>query len=277
MQRWRHLSAEDTGTLSVSRSNASIASDIAEEVLGIWERAAIPTIRFDKIKERVQKTLTSWNNIRRLQESHSKCITFSSSIDQLFNIAPADVEERLSSSSNANHAWDLAFYRAQLKDTRSSSMAGVDKKLSSLMLRRQRRENESETRRQCEQERKAAAQASAPPCISDQEDQEGQEEAGEPTDIADEYQPGTRTQNALRRKADTIPCTGVDRKKLLKVTTQVAMRYRMSTTQHLAMVSATVVAAGGDMSEVVARRQSSHYQAALQERPTRKGSRDSRQ
>ena len=93
MQRWRHLSAEDTGTLSVSRSNASIASDIAEEVLGIWERAAIPTIRFDKIKERVQKTLTSWNNIRRLQESHSKCITFSSSIDQLFNIAPADVDD----------------------------------------------------------------------------------------------------------------------------------------------------------------------------------------
>ncbi len=74
MQRWRHLSAEDTGTLSVSRSNASIASDIAE-VLEIWERAAIPTIQFDKIKERVLKTLTSWNNIRRLQKSHAKCIT----------------------------------------------------------------------------------------------------------------------------------------------------------------------------------------------------------
>ena len=82
--------------------------------------------------------------------------------------------------------------------------------------------------------------------------QEGQEEAGEPDGIEDEYKPSARTQNALRRKADTIPCTGVDRKKLLKVTTQVATRYRMSATEHLAMVSATVVAAGGDMSELVA-------------------------
>lgn len=247
MQRWRHLSAEDTGTLSVTRSNASIASDIAEEVLRIWERAAIPTIRFDKIKERILKTLTSWNDIRRLQEHHAKCIAFSSSIDKLFDIAPADVEERLSSSRNPNHVEDLAFYRAQLNDTRSSSMAGVDTKLSAVVLRRQRREKETETRRQCEQERKTAAQAS-PPHPSDQEDQE----AGEPADIEDEYTPGSRTQKALRRKADTIPCTGVDRKKLLKVTTQVATRYRMSATQHLAMVSATVVAAGGDMSEVVA-------------------------
>ena len=131
-------------------------------------------------------------------------------------------------------------------------MAGVDTKLSALMLRRQRREKETGTMRQCEQEHKAAAQASSPPRPSDQDDQDGQEEAGEPDGIEDEYKPSARTQNALRRKADTIPYTGVDRKTLLKVTTQVATRYHMSATQHLAMVSATVVAAGGDMSEVVA-------------------------
>ncbi|KAG0719634.1 hypothetical protein GWK47_050101 [Chionoecetes opilio] len=89
---------------AMTRSNASIASDIAEEVLGIWERASIPTIRFDKIKERILKTLTKWNEIRRLQESHAKCTAFSTSLDQLFDIAPADVEERLNSSSNPNHA-----------------------------------------------------------------------------------------------------------------------------------------------------------------------------
>ncbi len=139
----------------------------------------------------------------------------SASLDELFNIAPADVEERLGSSSNPNHVEDLAFYRAQLNYTRNSSMAGVDSKLSALILRRQRREKETETRRQCEQERKAAAQASPPPRPSDQEDQE---EAVEPAGIEDEYKPGARTQNALRRESDTIPCTGVDRNNLLKVT-----------------------------------------------------------
>lgn len=247
MQRWRNLCAE--GTLSVTRSNASIASDIAEEVLGIWDRASIPTIRIDKIKERILKTLTKWNEIRRLHESHAKCVAFSTSLDQLFDIAPADVEERLNSSSNPTHAEDLAFYRAQRHDTRSTSMAGVDTKLSDLVLRRQGREKAAEARRQFEQGRKAAAKAVPPPLPSDQEDEE---EAGEPADIENEYEPGARTHKALCKKVDIIPCTGVDRKKLLKVTTQVATRFRMSSTQHLAMVSATVVAAGGDMLEVVA-------------------------
>ena len=154
-------------------------------------------------------------------------------------------------SNNPNHIEDLALYRAQQNDTRSSSMAGIDTKLSALMLRRHRREKDAEKRQQCEQERKAAAQASHHSCPSDQE---GEEEVGEPDDIddIDEYEPGTWTQNALNKKAATVPCTGVDRKKLLKETTQVATRYRMSATQHIAMVSATVVAAGGDMSEVVA-------------------------
>ena len=145
MQRWRNLCAEGTGnlSLSVTRSNASIASDIAEEVLGIWERAHIPTIRFDKIKERILKTLTKWNEIRRLQESHAKCTAFSTSLDQLFDIAPTDVEERLNSSSNPRHVEDLTFYRAQRNDTRSSSMAGIDTKLSAIVLCRQRREKEA--------------------------------------------------------------------------------------------------------------------------------------
>ena len=60
------------------------------------------------------------------------------------------------------------------------------------------------------------------------------------------------SQRAQQPKKDIVPCSGVDRKQLLKSTTQVATRYHLSSAHHLAMVSATVVAAGGDMSEVVA-------------------------
>ena len=54
-------------------------------------------------------------------------------------------------------------------------------------------------------------------------------------------------------KPDTITLPqGVSRKHLLKETTATATRYKLSSTQHLAMVSSTVSAAGGDMGEVVA-------------------------
>lgn len=153
LQRWMGLSIDSAGHLSRTRSNASIAADISEEVVAIWERASIPTIRSDKVKPRIMDMLARWEKVRRLEESHPKCITYAKSLDQLFNIAPADVEKRLESSSNPNHVEDLAFYKAQLKDTRSSSMACVDTKLSTLEQRRQQRKKDDEMRRQREQAR----------------------------------------------------------------------------------------------------------------------------
>ena len=157
MQRWRGLTLEGTLDHSATRSNASICSDITEEVLAIWGRSAIPTIRVDSIKGRMLDLITSWNMIRRLKLDHPKCVAFSESLDHLFDIAHADVENILGASTLPSHAEDLAFYKSQVKDTRSSSMGGVDVKMVAVKHRRQQRDEKAKSRQQHEAERKKVA------------------------------------------------------------------------------------------------------------------------
>ena len=82
-------------------------------------------------------------------------------LDQLFDVAHADVENILGESALPTHVEDLDFYKSQVRDTRSSTMGGVDIKMVVLEHHRQQREEEAESRRQREVERKAEANAGA--------------------------------------------------------------------------------------------------------------------
>ncbi len=69
-----------------------------------------------------------------------------------------------------------------------------------------------------------------------------------------EYVPGEWQQKRerSRHKSETMTLQDVRKKDLLKATTPTATRFKLTPTQHLAMVSSTVSAAGGDMNEVIA-------------------------
>ena len=78
--------------------NTSIADMLVTEIIDIWERAAIPVIRKDKIKAKLLKIINEFElkiiNCKRdnLHENPEKLDTYKQSIKQLFDIASSNLE-----------------------------------------------------------------------------------------------------------------------------------------------------------------------------------------
>ena len=96
-----------------------IADLLATEIIFIWERAAIPVIRKDKIKEKILKCIQEFElklkNWKRHEENPEKLNTNRQSIVQLIDSAPSNLEAVLRSTSKTNANWedDLLFYQNQ--------------------------------------------------------------------------------------------------------------------------------------------------------------------
>ena len=90
--------------------NTSIADMLVTEIIDIWERAAIPVIRKDKIKAKLLKIINEFElkiiNCKRdnLHENPEKLDTYKQSIKQLFDIAPSNLEAL---STSTLWAWCL--------------------------------------------------------------------------------------------------------------------------------------------------------------------------
>ena len=138
LQRARGLRSQSTankelGLSSRDMSDKEIAKIIATELLQIWERAAIPCIRIDKIQGLVLKSLQELSSVMKnwsLYEDGKECYSafnsFVTSLDKLFDISPSDMYHKLQASGNPDWKEDWEFFQGQCQFPQIGSMSGRD-------------------------------------------------------------------------------------------------------------------------------------------------------
>lgn len=157
-QRWRAL-CKDSALSEKRVDNNTIAGTIAKEVVFIWEIAHIPHIREDKIKNRLVDMIEELRNIMkfgtRLSSEKEPLFSFIKGLDQLFDIAPIDIKQKLAASGKANNFnWenDWEFYLNQSQIPQIGSICGIDQKYKEMEVKR----IERSTQKQAQTEREAA-------------------------------------------------------------------------------------------------------------------------
>lgn len=136
-------------------SDRRIAQTIAEEVVSIWNRAAIPCMRTDNILTKILKTMDEFGSLmkhwERLRPEQEPLKSFLASLEQLYDVAFIDLQQRMVSSGNPSWREDYEFYLNQKKVPQVGAMCGKDKVLDDMIKRRYTRDSLKETR-----EKKAA-------------------------------------------------------------------------------------------------------------------------
>jgi hypothetical protein len=172
LQRARALRAESTENKerfsSPDKSDKDIAQTVAVEIQSLWQRAAIPCRRVDKVKELVLKAMCelsllmkSWSHYTEDQDLPQ---TFILSLDKLFDVSHADLHHMLFTSSNPAWQEDWQCYQQQSQVPQVGSMGGRDKLLEERLLRRQRRDAQLEARREKEVKACTMTSSTSPPC-----------------------------------------------------------------------------------------------------------------
>ena len=102
LQRVRGLHTRSE--IACPMTDKDIVKQLATEIQNIWERAAIPCRRIDKIQECVSKAITEvsslMKNWSRYEEGREPFKSFVTSLDKLFDISVKDLYQKLSSSGN---------------------------------------------------------------------------------------------------------------------------------------------------------------------------------
>ncbi len=158
LQRVRSLRAQSNSDkealLKPDKTANEIARIITLEITEIWERAAIPCRRVDKVQKLVQKCISELSSLMKNWSIHDEgrdpLQSYMSSLDKLFDISPADLYHKLKTSGNPEWIEDWMFYEGQCSVPQAGSMAGRDKLLQERHQRRQDRELQAEARRQKE-------------------------------------------------------------------------------------------------------------------------------
>jgi hypothetical protein len=121
LQRARALRAESTDNMktfsSPEKSDKTIAKIIAQEVHSIWQRAAIPCSRIDKVQELIFKSLNKVSSLMKRWSSYTEdkdpLKSFIQSLDKLFDVSPTDLHHQLLTSGNPQWQQDWKFYQEQ--------------------------------------------------------------------------------------------------------------------------------------------------------------------
>ncbi len=160
LQRWRGLRKDDLLNDSKTKSDAEIASEIANEVIAVWNSAHIPTIRDDKVKKKVVQLIEGFKcmkkNCKRYEVDKEPLLSYSISLHQLFDVSPENLQQQLAASHRSNSKWndDWEFYVNQCKVPQQGSIEGCDLNHAATTKRRLDRERKEEKHRECEVKRK---------------------------------------------------------------------------------------------------------------------------
>ena len=158
LQRWRAY-REMVGQRP---SNAEIASAITNEILEIWARAKLPTIRKDHVKTAIlnmylnfesQPSLKRPNRKGNDQKENVEC--YQNQIEHCFDIGVPNMEEALKSCKSKNWRNYLEFYQNQLKVPQVDYIPGetIDFKQNQVEKRSEKRRAEEEKREESERNR----------------------------------------------------------------------------------------------------------------------------
>ena len=127
---------------------------VASEVLSIWQRADIDTVRIDIIEEKIHtlfgeldKLLKHWD---RLKPDKDPLMSFKADIEKLFDVSPANLLERLKSSRKPEWEEDWLWYQGMCKVPQVGCMTTRDASLASRKQRRDERQASAQARAECE-------------------------------------------------------------------------------------------------------------------------------
>ena len=216
------------------------AKSTADIVLHIWSKAAIPTSHRSDIIKRILKVHAEWQCLkkaknRRTETQCQKENNFSSCLDNLYDVAHADVKRLIKNEE------DMAFLESQ-REGRKGYMAGEDKKWSERMERKRLREEAKDRYRQrSNQENSAINDRSGLESSSTESDIDVDTD----TDMCHLMQMPTDKAGKRKKFMTTDVCSALDRTKV-------------SDRQAVHLIGATAVALGHDIKEVTLSRSTVH-------------------
>ena len=165
-RKWRALH-KDGHLQNAKITNSGIAECITKEVLFIWQTASIPHIREDKVKSKVLKMIEEFiglmRHAQRLSTEKDPLRSFVQNIENIFDIAPTDIEEQMAGTNRFTWKEDLGFYRNQCLVPQVGSITGVDNVYKAMTKRKMEKSERKMAQEERETARKASIEASKIP------------------------------------------------------------------------------------------------------------------
>ena len=200
---------------------------LLQEVVPIWEKAAIPTMRIDTVKAKILKLIKDFDqklkHWSRFDEEQIE--DYRISLLNLFDIAVPNLETVLQSSSKTNKNWqeDFKFYLNQSQVPQIGSLGSQDVVLSKRKERKSDKTDKAEKQAIKEKERRSNS-------IIENDDQIEDQECKEDDST---YTP-SKWQD-WKTKGGTEKADNDD--DLIKITTPTAVRFGLSVRAHSAMTA----------------------------------------
>lgn len=158
---WYRNTQEEEGK---EPSTRDIAKQVASEVLGVWNKAGIPTIDFSNVVQSVGRLIDSGKELQKYPPAKRTCQSFQtklSGFDELFDICPCKCVKKISdrrlcscSIKVPDIEWD---FWVDQNSVRKMIIGAVDAKVTAKLQKREERKlKEARFRQQCSQKSLAA-------------------------------------------------------------------------------------------------------------------------
>jgi hypothetical protein len=212
-----------------------IFREIFAELKVVWERAGIPIKADNTCVNDIKNLHHSWKAIlkipveNRTQDfAQDKIVSFKTSLNELLDLSPKDVEEKLKASHNPNAAVDFKFLLAQREVPQRGFMDRVDERD---IKRASRKRKNSSTPTNVETANVSSS-------------------LSEESEIVESSSSGETFIDLSRTPRPDSVTLELPAKSLLKATGQAADARNLSVRDHVAIVASTITAGGGDLQQV---------------------------
>ena len=241
LQRYRHLSEDCIGNQWKSEANKQHAiSKITSEVVGIWNKARVIMVARKNVFKRIKQVINSYVDGRLYINKKDKIKKreteeYQQYLNELCDLSPTDVFEKMKSTKKATWQEDYNFLLNQRKVPQVGHMEGTDYILFEQEQRVEQHQMKKQKRLHKELQRKSELY------IANSTDEENEEILPSGSESEDEeYTP------KLKHSKTISPVKiEVDSKNIMKDSAELATRLKLSTTQHLAMVTKVVKSGKG--------------------------------
>ena len=145
MQRYRGI-RYDSGCVGARDTKSDCIQQCWTELKELWDVARIPTIEENNAKKKLQELLKWFDKICANKkylvegsESSDSIVSVENTLNDLFDVAPRDVHDRMKSSLNREWQKDYAFYVNQQVYPQTLIMEGKDMRTTAMEYRREER------------------------------------------------------------------------------------------------------------------------------------------
>ena len=245
LQRYRHLAQSEIAAQWKSEGRRHDAiTIITDEVLEIWNKSRVITVDRKNVLREIKKVVDSFSTGRTYADKKQKIKIretqdYQTYLEELCDIAPKDLYEQMKSSTKSTWKEDYDFFVNQKKVPQVGHMEGVDKKMFDQEMRTEVRH--AKKRKQLLEEllrtdnlRKSNEESKTLIQSEDTEEQDNRE---------DEFIPRRKHRRIIKQPMEIK----INSQTIMKDTSDLATRLKLSTNQQLTMVTKVVKVGGGDI------------------------------